>query len=123
MKPTSLLLICVICVICGQDSPAADIKRISGSGADAPEAVRVTRGDLVHTRLLSGLAAGSKDFGFADLVNQLNAIARAHKTNLANVAKLNLYLSGDGPALRQAITTGIKKTWAAPAPPPRTIIP
>ncbi|NNE92113.1 MAG: RidA family protein [Verrucomicrobiales bacterium] len=85
------------------------------------EAVKVQRGGLVHTRLLSALR-GKK--GFDGLVGQIAGIARAHDATLGDVAKLNLYVSNPNPAMQKSIRTQMARHWPNAAKQPAlTIIP
>ena len=71
------------------------------------DAVTVQRGGLVHTRQLLGLDIGKGNFGFGDLIGQLQGICRAHEATLKDVAKLNLYASSSDGALMAAIEDGL----------------
>jgi len=89
---------------------------------DIPDAVRVKRGALVHTRQLNGLDTGKGDFGFGDLIGQLEGICRAFDADLADVAKLNFYVADDSLDLRSAILGGMAVRWAKGKLPAVTII-
>lgn len=88
-----------------------------------PDAVRVKRGALIHTRQLNGLNAGPDDFGFGDLIGQLDGICRAFDAELADVAKLNVYVADNSLDLRSAILGGMAANWAKGKLPAVTIIP
>ncbi len=88
-------------------------------------AVKAKRGGLVHTRLLSALDSddGNYDGEIADLIGQIAGIARAFDTDLKSVAKLNLYLGKNEPALIAAIEKKLRETWPDDKGPALTIIP
>ena len=85
------------------------------------DAVTVQRGGLVHTRQLLGLDIGKGNFGFGDLIGQLQGICRAHEATLKDVAKLNLYASSSDGALMAAIEDGLSHRWPRSARPAVTL--
>lgn len=97
-----------------------------GDHQPSARAVKVKRGGLVHTRLLTALDSNDGNFNreISDLIGQIAGIARAYDTDLKSVAKLNLYLGkSSDPALVAAIEKKIKATWPDGSSPALTMIP
>ena len=81
------------------------------------ESVTIKRGGLVHTRMLTSL-----DGEFDELTKQLAGVAKAHDATLADVAKLNLYVSK--PEAIAEVLEAFQKTWPKSGKQPAlTIIP
>lgn len=79
--------------------------------------ITVDRGDLVHTRMLTGL-----DGSFGDIVGQIAGIARAHDAGLSDVAKLNLYVANYDSPTAKSIPAGFTKAWPKPGKQPALTI-
>ena len=109
-------------LMCGT-SDAGELKRLLVAGDGLPQAVRVERGDLVHTGMIYSRDYGSGDFGFADLAGRLTKLARSSGATLGDVAKLNVYVYDADPRLIDAVHSGIRAHWPEEARPAVTIVP
>ena len=113
----------LVCGLMCHASFAGEVTRFSVAEDGLPQAVRVERGDLIHTGMLFSRDYGTGDFGFADLASRLKKLARSHGATLGDVAKLNVYVYDADSRLIDAVRSGIRSAWSEDARPAVTIVP
>ncbi len=85
--------------------------------------VTVKGGGLLHTKLLSTADEQKIEPAFLNLTQQLEDLARSHKTTIAKVAKLNLYLNTEAPSELDELRALVLSHWEDGKAPALTLIP
>jgi len=98
---------------------------LAGASPDpsfGPDAVVVNRGNLVHTRQFLASGTAEDRFGLPGLIAELESLCQSHQLELAQVAKLNLYVDTTQEGVLSAVHEVLADTWSTEAGPALTLI-
>lgn len=95
---------------------------IDSDHSPASRAVKVQRGGLAHTSLIT-VPTSEAGEEMATFISELEALAGELKAELNSVVKLNLYMADESPELLEQVEAQMVNSWPAGKRPALTLIP
>ncbi len=102
-----------------EDGP---ISHYDSDPSGASRAVRVKRGGLAHTSMFT-VSESKPGEEMAALISQIEEVAKELGSDFSGVAKLNLFVADESPALLDQIKAQLVNSWPAGKRPALTVIP